>query len=319
MMPTPDHISVALPVGQAIERVKRVLFQPFDLAKWLTIGFCAWLAQLGEAGSSPHFNLGPRHGRGGMDDFRHTIEHAWNWVVQNLYWILPLAAFLLLIGLALWVLILWLSSRGRFMFLHCVALDKAEVAVPWRKFARAANSLFWFRLLVGLGSMLVSLPLVVVMALAAWRMIERGQPAVAGILELVGLGLLLLLLAFVCWVIGRLTSDFVVPIMFRRGIRCWRAWGVLLGLLAGNLGRFILYFLFRIVLALAIATVVITAVLATCCILGCFLAIPFLGTVLLLPILVFQRAYPLHYLAQYGPEYDAFLPAPGEPSSALVR
>ncbi|GEM_PF-2401405 len=37
---------------------------------------------------------------------------------------------------------------------------------------------------------------------------------------------------------------------------------------------------------------------------GCLLAIPFLGTVLLLPILVFERAYSIHYLAQYGSGYD---------------
>ena len=59
-----------------------------------------------------------------------------------------------------------------------------------------------------------------------------------------------------------LASAFVVPIMFRRGGRCLQGWGVLLGLVAGNLGRFILYFLFQIVLALAIAVVVLTAVLA---------------------------------------------------------
>jgi hypothetical protein len=307
MTPPPATISVALPVGRAIERVKRVLFQPFDLAKWFAIGFCAWLAQLGEAGSSPHFNFGHHRGRGGMDEFRHSVEQALNWVAQNLYWILPLAAVLLLLALALWAVILWLSSRGRFMFLHCVALDKAEVAVPWRKFARAANSLFLFRLVLGLVGTFVSLPVVALMALAAWRMIEHGRAALGGILALIGLGLLLILLAIVFWIIGRLITDFVVPIMFRRGISCCRGWGVLWGLLAGNLGRFILYFLFRIVLAFAIATVLITAVLITCCCLACFLAIPFIGTVLLLPVLVFDRAYSLHYLAQYGPEFDTFL------------
>jgi len=315
MTPTPEHVSVALPVGQAIDRVKRVLFQPFDLGKWLAIGFCAWLAHLGETGSSPHFNFGRHHG-GGMDDFRRSIEHALDWIAHNLYWILPLAALLVLIGLALWVLILWLSSRGRFMFLHCVALDKAEVTAPWRKFAREANSLFLFRLLVGLAGTFLSLPLVVVMLIGAWRMIERGRAGLSGIMGLISFGLLLVLLAIVFWVIKRLTTDFVVPIMFRRGIGCWQGWGVLLGLLAGNVGRFILYFLFQVVLALAIATVVFTAVLATCCILGCFLAIPFLGTVLLLPILVFERAYSLHYLAQYGPEFDAFLSTPDQSSLA---
>ena len=66
---------------------------------------------------------------------------------------MPLAAFLLLLGVAVWVLLLWLSSRGRFMFLHCVALDKAEVAIPWRKFEPEANGLFWFRLGLGLAGL----------------------------------------------------------------------------------------------------------------------------------------------------------------------
>jgi len=34
--------------------------------------------------------------------------------------------------------------------------------------------------------------------------------------------------------------------------------------------------------------------------------IPFLGTVLLLPVHVFKRSYSLYYLAQYGEEYDTF-------------
>jgi len=60
------------------------------------------------------------------------------------------------------------------------------------------------------------------------------------------------------------------------------------------------------VLALAIFVVILTAVVATCCILGCLAAIPYLGTVLLLPVFVFRRAYSLYYLAQYGLDYDVF-------------
>ena len=48
----PVEINVVEPVSPALERVKRVLFQPFDLGKWFVIGFCAWLACLGEGGGS---------------------------------------------------------------------------------------------------------------------------------------------------------------------------------------------------------------------------------------------------------------------------
>ena len=35
----PREISVAEPVSPALERVKLVLFRPFDLGKWFVIGF----------------------------------------------------------------------------------------------------------------------------------------------------------------------------------------------------------------------------------------------------------------------------------------
>ena len=40
------HVSVIDPINPAIERVKALLFAPFDLGRWFIIGFCAWLAQL---------------------------------------------------------------------------------------------------------------------------------------------------------------------------------------------------------------------------------------------------------------------------------
>ena len=129
MLPPPEYVSVALPVGQAIERVKRVLFHPFDLGKWFTIGFCAWLANLGWGGFHGHYNFGPGHGSL-AGQVREWVGQARDYVAHNLSWILPLAAAVVLLGVALWVLMIWLSSRGRFMLLHCVALDKAEVAVP---------------------------------------------------------------------------------------------------------------------------------------------------------------------------------------------
>ncbi|MHB9006972.1 MAG: hypothetical protein ACYDC1_08565, partial [Limisphaerales bacterium] len=61
-----------------------------------------------------------------------------------------------------------------------------------------------------------------------------------------------------------------------------------------------------------VALVILAVVLATCCVAGCLLAIPYLGAVLLLPVFVFDRAYSLHFLRQFGPEYDLLLP-PADP------
>src|SRR5882762_9744678 len=114
------NVSVTLPVGSAIDRVKRLLFQPFDLGKWFVIGFCAWLAHLGEGGVGGNYNIGSGHDRGGS--IHHQFEHARNYVMSNLHWIVPLVAAVVILCLVVGLVCLWLSSRGKFMFLHCVAL-----------------------------------------------------------------------------------------------------------------------------------------------------------------------------------------------------
>jgi hypothetical protein len=304
----PREISVTEPVSLAYERMKQILFKPFDLAKWIILGFCAWLAGLGESGGGGgNFNAGNHYGNirdQPAEQFRHFYHQASDFVMVNLGWIIPVAVLLVLFVVALWLLVLWLSSRGKFMFLHCVALNKAEMAEPWSKFADAANSLFRFRIILGLVGMVLLLPLLVFIALAILRMVLHGEVDVAGVMTAVGLGLVFFLLSLVFAVIRKFMMDFVVPIMFLRGGSCRAAWREFNALLAANAGHFALYILFQIVLAMAIGVMVLAAILVTCCIAGCLLLLPFIGTVLLLPVLVFKRAYPLYYLAQYG--YDVF-------------
>jgi hypothetical protein len=303
-------MSVTLPVGQAMDRVKKVLFQPFDMGRWFVIGFCAWLACLGEGGGAASgFNCGGHHGHG-AHGVREGFEQARDYVMHNIAWIAPLAIALILVSLAIWLVVMWLSSRGRFMFLHCVALNVAEVRVPWVRFAPQANSLFLFRLVISLISLVVMFPLVGGLLLVVMRMVFREAVSPGGLLLAVALVFVIMTFGIVFWIIGRLTKDFVVPLQFLRGSRCLNAWRELRDLWRGNLGNLVLYFLFRMVLIIAITVVVVGVVLVTCCIAGCLLALPYLGTVFLLPILVFERAYSLHYLAQFGPDYGVFSPPP---------
>jgi hypothetical protein len=319
------EISVTEPVSPALERVKTMLFKPFDLGKWFAIGFCAWLAFLGEGGGSG-FNSGfnntfnNSNGNGGTagESLRHGYHQARDFVLNNLGWIVPVAVVAVILLLALWILILWVSSRGRFMFLHCVALNRAEIGEPWNKFEREANSLFWFRLVLGLVGAVLMLPMLVFIAAVIVRMILRGEADAGGIMLAAGLGLVFLVLAIIFALINKFTEDFVVPILFLRGGKCLAAWREFWGLLAGNAGMFALYILFQFVLGMAIGVIVLGAVLITCCIAGCLMAIPYLGTVLLLPVLVFKRSYPLCFLRQFGPDYDVFPPAlPAPPATGL--
>ncbi|MCU0787400.1 MAG: hypothetical protein MUC91_04305, partial [Verrucomicrobia bacterium] len=150
-MPAPAaNVSVTEPISPALKRVKDVLFSPFDLNKWLVIGFCAWLSSCAEGGGGG--GGGGGHGRSqpsNQGDLRKGLETAWDYVRDNLAWILPLLIFLIVLGVTLWVVATWLNSRGKFMLLHCVALNRAEVQVPWNQYTRHAQSLFLFQLCLG--------------------------------------------------------------------------------------------------------------------------------------------------------------------------
>jgi hypothetical protein len=309
MTTQPANVSVTLPISPALERVKLLLFRPFDLGKWFVIGFCAWLATLGERGFSFNYSSRSQH-RLTSENLREWFEHVRDYVMSNLNWLLPLIIGIVIFVVALGLLILWLRCRGSFMFLHCVALNKAEIGVPWDKFATAGNSLFAFRVVVSLIAMVAMLPLLAIMTVTFLRLIGQSLSIPRILLTLLPLGLMFFAVGVVFFVIRKLTTDFVVPIMFLHGTKCLSAWSEFLGLLSLNVGRFVVYLLFQIVLGLLICMLIFAAFIVTCCIACCLMLIPYIGTVLLLPVLAFTRSYSLFYLAQYGPQYDVFPPAP---------
>ena len=78
-----------------MERVKQMLFRPFDLGKWFVIGFCAWLAYLGEGGGTYNFNPANRHHRGGNPG--EQLEQAKEYVMNNLSWLIPVVIVCVLV------------------------------------------------------------------------------------------------------------------------------------------------------------------------------------------------------------------------------
>jgi len=217
--------------------------------------------------------------------------------MENLHWIIPVAVVVTIIGIVIWLAVIWLSSRGRFMFLHCVAHNKAEVSNPWTKFRQHANSLFLFR----------GLP--ILLAIGCIVMMIAGDGALAiGILGGILIGLIILVGAIIFGLISKFTMDFVIPIMFLRTTSCTAGWREFMALLSVNKARFALYILFQIVIGIAIGAIKTMGFCIGCCFCGIslLLIIPYIGTVILLPLPVFTRSYSLLYLKQFGPEFDVF-------------
>ncbi len=309
----PLTVSVIDPIGPTLEKVKMILFKPFDLRKWFVIGFCAWLAFLGSGGGPGGPGGGGGDGvqiKGNTSGAREAIGQTKEFVLENLSWIIPVALTVVVLVIVLWLVVTWLSSRGRFMFLHSVAENKAEVNVPWTKFRQHANSLFLFRIVLGLiGFAAIGLPLLLAGGLIA-IMAAGNIPGVIAVLGFVIIGLIIFAISIILFLVGKFTMDFIVPIMFLRTASCVAGWREFLTILSVNKARFVLYILFQIVIAIAISTIKVVGFCIGCCLccVSLLVLIPYIGTVILLPLFVFKRAYSLLYLGQFGPELDVFRP-----------
>lgn len=302
------NVSVTDPISPAIERTTQMLFRPFDFQKWITLGFCAFLANLGfgsgGGGGGGNGNFGGAGGRGAnADSPGELFEQGRQWVIDH-FEVLFLGVICVVIAIAvISTLVMWLSSRGQFLFVAGVARDRAAVREPWREFREQGNSLFWFRVWFSLVIFLLLLAALITCGLLALPDIrdERFGPmgAVAlalGITTLATVGV-------VTSVVSVFLYHFVVPIMYLRHVTVragWREFNRVI--FADYKGTLVLYLLFQIVLGLAIGVVSMMAMCLTCCI----AALPLVGTVILLPLFVFHRSYTLYFLEQFGPEWRFF-------------
>lgn len=302
--------SVIDPISQTLERTRRILFRPFDLGKWFVLGFCAWLASLGQGAGGGGGGIGRRLRD---EDMKRQFELVWDWIQAHLGLIVFLAVVVTLVVLALAILLAWLSSRGKLMFLDGVVHDRAAVVEPWARFRTLGNSLFAFRILAGLIAFAVLAVVGTLMVLNLMAMgIGEEELEADDILVLCMWIAPIVLLAFAAGLVGMATNDFIVPIMWLRDCRVMAAWKEFLALLSANGGSFTLYALVKILMAVAIGLLACVATCATCCI----AALPYLGVVILLPLYVFPRCYSIEFLAQFGPDYAALArPVPAQGSS----
>ena len=301
-------IEILKPLDEAFELMKKILFHPFDFKKWFVIGFAAFLA--GHfAGMGFNFPIG---GFPPNQTAPSSVSPDWDeWK--------PWLAILIVIGivlfLALIVLFSWLRARGSFIFTDCIARNRAAIVDPWREYRREGNSYFLFLLAV----MVVSMLIFGLFGLLGFLFFGLSAHN-ADNLTVTPLFIVLLVLFFLVWVcfaffVG-LISYFMVPLMYVRRCRALDAFRQTAKLVTEHLGSFILFCLFACVLLIAAVVVGGAATCATCCL----AALPYIGTVILLPVFVCLRAYGLFFIRQFGRDYDVWAaiptttsPSPTEP------
>lgn len=296
MDPVLPKVEVFAPFSAAVDLTKRILFQPFDLAKWLTIGFAAFLAGLADW---TRFNLGFNVPDVTGRSRTHNLElqeavrsHLEAWLVGGLI------ALLVLIAIAAIVLLMWLGSRGRFMFVDCMVRNRGAIAEPWREYRREGNSLFLWSLLITAISVAVAAVCALPLLVPYFTRGEFGDFGPGMLIYVISMVVLFVVagcgIAFVTW--------FMVPVMYRQRCSAWAAFMLVGRLILREPAPFIFYALLGVVVLVAGGLLSCVVTCLTCCL----AAVPYLGTVILLPLYVFYYAYVLLFLRQFGPEYDVW-------------
>ncbi|MBA7702568.1 hypothetical protein ES703_111337 [subsurface metagenome] len=304
------------PLSRGWNRMKTALFKPFNLTKWFVVGFTAFLAGLMEG------NGGSGSSRVGDDwSFREFIEfpnRAWGWLMDNPGWFIAIVIFAVF-AIAIGITLTWLSSRGMFMFLDNVAHDRAGIAKPWKRYRMEGNSLFVWRLCFGLICLTVFIMFFIFFFTTASFIYRESLYRHIPVPFLVGMGLFFFFMILFIGYISMFLKSFVVPIMYKNNIKATQGWSRFLSLFGKHAFHFILFGVFVFLLTIMFVLLIIVAGLLTCCIGFILLIIPYIGTVLTLPVWYTLRAFSLEYLAQFGPEYDVFPPSEAPAKSAAAK
>ncbi|HET9767102.1 MAG TPA: hypothetical protein VFS60_09650 [Thermoanaerobaculia bacterium] len=304
----PRPLSAATAASEAMEIVRRRLF-PFRLDRWLPLGFLAFLDRCGRSGGGGGTGGSGRGMPSGSDIGAPSVEEAigtaHDWINEHLVVIVAVGAIALVLVVTIIAIVLWINSRGVFMYADNVASGRFDIARPWREHADRAWSYFGWSfgasMIGGLGALALLAPSVFL----GWSLFRSG--ASAGPI----VGIVLLVLLFIVWVIALnlfsiVLRDFAAPLQIKLDVSCGRALRVAWGLVRHNLGTFIIYLLLKIVFGILIAISTLLAGCFTCC-LG---FLPVIHHTLLQPLYYFERAWSLCILRQAG--YDLF-PAPPPP------
>jgi hypothetical protein len=299
------NIEYLEPLSRGWDRMKKALFKPFDLRKWCVVGFTAFLAGLTEWHGGGSHRWTPQVGGNGWREFFHFPVEAREWLADN-----PLWATLILIGVValviLSVILTWLSSRGKFMFLDNVTHDRSQVTAPWHEYQTLGDSLFVWRLILGFVGFAVFIGYLVFCFLSLYGMYENGLSRQTLAMNVLTMGLGLFGLILVAGYVTVFLEDFVVVIMYKQDLATLQAMERFWNLFKTRPLSFLLYGILVFFLHIFVVFLVILVGLFTCCIGFFLLAIPYVNSVVLLPVSYTLRTFSLEFLAQFGAGYNVF-------------
>jgi type IV secretory pathway VirB2 component (pilin) len=284
--------------AEAFARMVDVLFRSFDIVRWLSLGFCAWLSTIS---ISPPWNGVTQRAGTQPVSVKELTDTVLDQLVRRVEG--PVSGWLAVA--ALWaVLGVWLCSlrsRGDFIFLHRWYRPDAPILASWRAARASGQALFIWRLgfYCAMGLLFIANGVYAYVTVARpyvqaghlWDSALRQPAAVCGTVAL--------LLALALVIVGHLAKAFVVPVMYWRGVSPSQAWLAVFDLCNQYPFSVLGYLCVGALCSLVASLAVFAFVIGTCCVGSLPLLLPYFNGVALLPVTLFFRGYAVCFLSRW--------------------
>ena len=312
-----NKVDYVEPLKSAWEKTKDLLFNPFNFRSYLMIGFCAWLASLFEGraymlsvsvkdsfmtfasavaagGASAQCNPSLPAIRNGEESLGFLLG------------VLVIFIFAALIGIVLAFVLSWVEARFEFIFLDRALNGKSELGASWKRFAACGNSIFLWRIIVGLLYGILSL---IIMAVSAalfvpWilKCVETkafSMPGLSAVSGLVFFAVSFFIVVLAMALLSFFMKQFVIPIMYRDDLRAWAAFCVFIKIFRKSGLHFIIFAVIYGFCFFLVSLAVLLFSFVTFGLSSILLMIPYVWALVLLPVLVFFRLYSVEFLRQF--------------------
>ena len=342
-------------VQPAIQHTRDQLFRPFRFGQWSRLALVGFLAaELHTSGCNFNsFSIPvPQQPRRGQDFLAAPFPHI---DPSHIAQFAGLIGVVVVLAVILFFLFLYINSVFRFILFDSVVKKRCSIGEGWALWHRAGRRYFLWQIVLLIAEVLfmaflIGVPLAVAAMLGWFKDVQQhiGR-TVLGVIFLIGLALVFALLAVA---VQLLAKDFLVPIMALEGVDFADGWSRLLALIRPEPGKYVVYLLLKIVLAIAAAVLfgivtlvpilalVVPAVLAVfagykaglgwnvttvslAIVFGAMLLAMLLYLVALVsvPATVFFPAFSIYFFASRYPQLDALLhpaPPPAAPVSPAL-
>ncbi len=261
-----DGSLVTESVKHAFAHTKQLLFERFDLGRWLKLGFIAmlggavWRGGGGFSGSGPNVPVGGGEEGGAgevVSDLLSALSSALDFARDHIGELIVLVVGLGLLWVVCVLLALYIRCVFRFIFVDSVAArSEPSIRASWGRHCAQGWSLLGWLIVMGLVPLaLIVIALVPIVTSGALIASGEALSAVLGVGGIVAVMAAFFAAILMLAIVQSLTDDFLVPAMYASGDGVVASWRHIFAAWRGHLWTVVTFYLLKFLLGLGAAIV----------------------------------------------------------------